>query len=234
MEISLQNLFQAIANARNEEELQHGIMTRVGQHFVAQRSRLFLFSQFPLIEAQFQGAFKQALSPEHNPVLRYLIERHAPVYEGLVVSPRAWRLICPRPDHWHVMAGPIVSDGRLIGGIGLTRDRNHSAFDDQNLADLSALCLHMSTRLATISTQPPALSLSTECLTPREVQIVELVAQGLTNAEIGVALWITENSVKQALKRIFRKLKVSSRAEMVARLSLSSTSALGASSFSSR
>lgn len=51
------------------------------------------------------------------------------------------------------------------------------------------------------------------------MQIVELVAQGLTNAEIGAALWIQENSVKQALKRMFRKLDVSSRAEMIARLS---------------
>jgi DNA-binding CsgD family transcriptional regulator len=53
-------------------------------------------------------------------------------------------------------------------------------------------------------------------LTARELQIVELVALGHTNAEIGTELWITENSVKQALKRMFRKLDVSSRAEMVA------------------
>ncbi|WP_232224088.1 helix-turn-helix domain-containing protein [Mastigocladopsis repens] len=44
------------------------------------------------------------------------------------------------------------------------------------------------------------------------------MAQGLTSAEIGAALWITENSVKQALKRMFRKLEVSSRAELVGRL----------------
>jgi len=56
-------------------------------------------------------------------------------------------------------------------------------------------------------------------LGPREIQIAELVAQGLTNAQIGVTLWITENSVKQALKRMFRKLEVSSRVEMVAQLS---------------
>jgi DNA-binding CsgD family transcriptional regulator len=46
-----------------------------------------------------------------------------------------------------------------------------------------------------------------------------LVALGRTNAEIGSELWIAENSVKQALKRMFRKLKVSSRAEMVAQIS---------------
>lgn len=56
-------------------------------------------------------------------------------------------------------------------------------------------------------------------LTSRELQIADLVAKGPTNAEIGAALWITENSVKQALKRMFRKLEVSSRAEMVACLS---------------
>jgi DNA-binding CsgD family transcriptional regulator len=58
-------------------------------------------------------------------------------------------------------------------------------------------------------------------LTSREVQIAQLVAQGRTNAEIGTELWITENSVKQALKRMFRKLEVSSRAQMVAQLSAS-------------
>ena len=44
---------------------------------------------------------------------------------------------------------------------------------------------------------------------------------GKTNAEVGAELWITENSVKHALKRIFRKLEVSSRTEMVTRLFVS-------------
>ena len=55
-------------------------------------------------------------------------------------------------------------------------------------------------------------------LTSRELQIANLVAKGLTNAEIGRQLWITENTVKQALKRMFRKLQVSARTEMVAKL----------------
>jgi DNA-binding CsgD family transcriptional regulator len=53
-------------------------------------------------------------------------------------------------------------------------------------------------------------------LTPREIQIAQLVAQGLTNAAIGAELWITQNAVKQALKRMFRKLDVSARTELVA------------------
>ncbi|NEQ96863.1 MAG: helix-turn-helix transcriptional regulator, partial [Cyanothece sp. SIO2G6] len=84
----------------------------------------------------------------------------------------------------------------------------------------SALCLHFSTRLATLRSQKIAFELDCNRLTHREAQIAQLVAQGLTNKEIGKGLWITENSVKKALKRLFRKLQVSSRAEMVAQLSM--------------
>jgi DNA-binding NarL/FixJ family response regulator len=55
-------------------------------------------------------------------------------------------------------------------------------------------------------------------LTSRERQIADLVAKGLTNTEIGQELWITQNSVKQALKRMFRKLEVTARTELVAKL----------------
>jgi DNA-binding CsgD family transcriptional regulator len=107
----------------------------------------------------------------------------------------------------------------LVGGVAVTRHRDNLAFNAENLADLSALCLHLSTRLAALRTKTAALTtLSCDRLTPREAQIAELVAQGLTSAEIGTKLWITENTVKQALKRIFRKLNVSSRTQMVAQL----------------
>lgn len=122
------------------------------------------------------------------------------------------------------MVGPIVNDGCLIGGLALTRDRHDNSFNNQNLLDLSALCLHISTQLLKIQSQQtkfPQDNLNK--ITSRELQIAQLVAQGLTNKEIGKMLWITENSVKQALKRIFRKLQVSSRAEMIAQLSREQT-----------
>ncbi len=67
--------------------------------------------------------------------------------------------------------------------------------------------------------EPQHQPFSTSRLTARELQIANLVALGRTNAEIGNELWITENSVKQALKRMFRKLGVSSRTAMVAQIS---------------
>lgn len=55
-------------------------------------------------------------------------------------------------------------------------------------------------------------------LAARELQIAELVATGLTNKAISQQLWITENTVKQALKKIFRKLNVNNRTALVAKL----------------
>ncbi|MFB2921209.1 LuxR C-terminal-related transcriptional regulator [Aerosakkonema funiforme] len=215
----LQSLFQTLTQAKDELELRSHIHTQVGEYFAAKRSGLFFFDALPetIQQPNLQNLVELALSTEYNPVLRYLVERHAPVHEALIVSPKAWRLICPRTDHWHVLAGPVVNRGQLVGTVGFTRARGMPAFDTQNLMDLSALCLHLSTWVATVRSSTPLLKTNT--LTSREMQIATLVGRGLTNAEIGAELWITENSVKQALKRIFRKLEVSSRTQMLARIS---------------
>lgn len=52
-------------------------------------------------------------------------------------------------------------------------------------------------------------------LTSREEQIVTLVAEGLGNRQIAQKLEITENTVKKALLRIFDKLGISNRVELV-------------------
>jgi DNA-binding CsgD family transcriptional regulator len=216
---SLQPLFVAIDRLEDERYLHSQLAPKLGEYFSAKRSGIFFFDRISQLDPNLQKILKLALSIDHNPLARYLTERHAPVHEGLVTSPKVWSMICPRPDHWHVMAGPIVVRGKLVGAVGCTREKSMPAFDAQNLADLSGICLHLSIWAATTRSSPP--SCKQKLLTARELQIVELVALGRTNAEIGTELWITENSVKQALKRMFRKLDVCSRAEMVAQLSAS-------------
>jgi DNA-binding CsgD family transcriptional regulator len=54
-------------------------------------------------------------------------------------------------------------------------------------------------------------------LSPREKEIVRLVAKGLPNKTIAAVLEISPWTVATHLRRIFGKLQVSSRAEMVAR-----------------
>ena len=52
-------------------------------------------------------------------------------------------------------------------------------------------------------------------LSAREREIVVWVAQGLTNRQIAELAFVSENTVRQHLKRIFRKLDVRSRAQLV-------------------
>ncbi|MER6171807.1 response regulator transcription factor [Streptosporangium sp. NPDC001681] len=68
----------------------------------------------------------------------------------------------------------------------------------------------VATRLVTRMRAPVAESLS-----PRETEVLSLVAGGLTNAEIGRALFISETTVKTHLLRIFGKLGVSGRTAAV-------------------
>ncbi|MGH9560307.1 MAG: response regulator [Terracidiphilus sp.] len=52
-------------------------------------------------------------------------------------------------------------------------------------------------------------------LTPRQIQILELVTEGKTNKEVGAALKITEGTVKVQLNHIFRKMGVANRTEAI-------------------
>ena len=54
-------------------------------------------------------------------------------------------------------------------------------------------------------------------LTPTEAKVVELVAEGLTNPQIGERMFISKATVKTHLAHIFRKLDLHSRAELSAR-----------------
>ncbi|MHB8691437.1 MAG: helix-turn-helix transcriptional regulator [Solirubrobacteraceae bacterium] len=54
-------------------------------------------------------------------------------------------------------------------------------------------------------------------LTPREVEVIQLIAAGETNARIADRLLISESTVKSHVKHILRKLGASHRAEAVSR-----------------
>ena len=50
-------------------------------------------------------------------------------------------------------------------------------------------------------------------VTPREAEILRLVAEGHSNADVAGMLWIAEQTVKFHLSNIYRKLNVSNRTE---------------------
>ncbi len=228
---SLHSLFQAIATAPTEQALRHRFMGGVSNYFGANRWGIYLLNdKDQLASVDVEGVSDrfveqyEKIGRSVDPVLKYVLEYHAPAHEAIVLPAGGWKQselyqrCCAEQDHEHIMTGPIVGRGHLIGTVHFARVGETPAFNAQDLANLGAVCTHLSACLAELRRPAIASNSKLNCLTAREIQIANLVAQGLTNAEIGAELWITQNSVKQALKRMFRKLEVSARTEMVAKL----------------
>jgi DNA-binding CsgD family transcriptional regulator len=78
------------------------------------------------------------------------------------------------------------------------------------------LDIHLNGKHYVLTCAESPLPTQSTILSPREREIVHLVAKGLPNKAIAEVLEISQWTVATHLKRIFAKLAVSSRAEMVA------------------
>ncbi|MBD2344264.1 helix-turn-helix transcriptional regulator [Anabaena subtropica] len=235
MSQTLQALIQKIGNAPSVNQLCGHYMDTAGELFSSQHWGIHIRNkqgQRGII--QMKGLpdsfidYYSNVGAAMDKVMEYVVSHHAPAHEQIIFTEEAWkqselyRIGCGKIyDHEHIMTGPIVGEGKLIGTVQFARTSGTPAYNTQDLLRLSAVCSHISAKLALLRSQPELYLPKDEiCLTPRELQIATLVGKGLTNAEIAAELWISQNTVKQTLKRIFRKLGVSARAEMVARLQL--------------
>jgi DNA-binding NarL/FixJ family response regulator len=66
-----------------------------------------------------------------------------------------------------------------------------------------------------VATAPPPLPQGLDELTPREHEVLREMAKGMSNAEIGEALFMAENTVKTHVARILAKLEVRDRLRAV-------------------
>ena len=226
--MNLHYLFQIMATARTEAELRFRLMDNFQEKFGVQRWGIYLFSDRQnFFSADAYGvsdkfiARYQQYGKAVDPVLEYVTQYHAPAHEELVLAPGTWKQsqlyqrCCIEYDHEHIMTGPVIGNGKLIGTINFARVGITPAFKAKDISNLSAVCLHFSACLANLRSKPelnvnPYLKL----LTPREIQIAHLVSLGLTNKEIARELWISPNTIKKNLQQMFRKLAVTSRIEM--------------------
>ena len=90
----------------------------------------------------------------------------------------------------------------------LTRYREHSARFESVAARRDAIA-------EVIPFQAPMQELEQEP-TAREVEVLQLISDGLVNREIGVRLFLSEETVKSHVRHLLAKLQARSRAHAVA------------------
>ena len=116
-----------------------------------------------------------------------------------------------------------VFGGLRAGASGflLKRTRPEELIDGDphdRVGRLAALAVGDAPVIDRMARQPtPELGLGRRLdeLTPREREVLELIARGLSNGEIAAALTVEETTVKTHVKRILRKLGLRDRVQAV-------------------
>jgi len=91
-----------------------------------------------------------------------------------------------------------------------------STYKEGSSPRLAAIISYVTEDQAPIHCNPtPADSADRSVLNGRELEVLRLLVQGLTNKEIAVRMDISESVVKNTLQRLFAKLDVRTRAQLV-------------------
>jgi DNA-binding CsgD family transcriptional regulator len=90
--------------------------------------------------------------------------------------------------------------------------------DEKGVPQEVLLEVHLEGHVYTLTRSVPQPAPAPVSLSPREREIVRLIAGGLPNKAIAAVLDISLWTVATYVRRLFAKLNVSSRAEMVARV----------------
>ena len=103
---------------------------------------------------------------------------------------------------------PVYSRPGDVAYFSLASTRHNARLDRAQLLELQAVCQQMHVlynELMGVNDGPK--------LSRREVQVLELIAQGKSNSAISEALGVSPNTVDTLVRRCFEKLGVSSRVE---------------------
>ena len=135
-----------------------------------------------------------ALSPSVRVVILTTFEEDDYVFGGLRAGASGFLLKRTRPEEL-IEAVHTIAAGESLLSPSVTR--------------------RVIDRMARQPTPELGLGRSLDALTPREKEVLELIARGLSNGEIAEALTVEETTVKTHVKRILRKLGLRDRVQAV-------------------
>jgi DNA-binding NarL/FixJ family response regulator len=150
------------------------------------------------------------------------IERHSPsvvlLNFGTLRAPaQVYQLHQAYPDTRIVVLAnrPTAAECNQMLSFGATAclSKETEARDIANAIHLASRGMHVLPRSAAAAGAGSATIEGAELLTPRETEVLELIARGLSNSEIAAELVIGESTVKTHLKRVLANLQVRDRVQ---------------------
>jgi DNA-binding NarL/FixJ family response regulator len=133
---------------------------------------------------------------------------------AVVAVPQGADVVLSDGESGGAFDAPVVSLGDDGGAAGVL---SSDAPSDQIDAALRAVANGLTVRLAETGFEQAIETNLSELLTPREIEVLVAVGEGLPNKAIARKLDISQHTVKFHLESVFRKLGVRTRAEAVAR-----------------
>lgn len=183
---------------------------------------LGLLPDLDVVASAADGEQALAAVAEHRPDA-ILLDLHMPVLDGIEATRR---LTAEHPDVAVVVLTTYVDDQSVLAALRagarsyLTKDADradiaralHAAASGMSVLDPSA----QATLLAATTSPPPrATGPLPDGLTPREAEILTLIARGATNGEIAEQLVLSGHTIKSHVNRIFAKTGSTDRRDAV-------------------
>jgi DNA-binding NarL/FixJ family response regulator len=177
-----------------------------------------------VVGAAADGEQALQLVAEHKPDA-ILLDLHMPVLDGIGATRR---LAAEHPDVAVVVLTTYADDSSVLEALHagarsyLTKDADHADIAQALHAAAGGLTVfdprvHATLLAATAapSKSPQAPVPAPDDLTPREVEILGLIARGLTNPEIAAQLFLSNHTIKTHIGRIFAKTGSRDRAAAI-------------------
>lgn len=135
-------------------------------------------------------------------------------YPGLGLDWEIWEVLENETGDGDIAHVPIFASGIPIGAFAFLCDRSND-WNSYSIALLdgiaASLALWISNPLSKIMDESKLDNHGGLVLSPRQIEILNLVRQGKSNASISARLGYSLSTVKQELQRVMKRLKVQTR-----------------------